>query len=291
VRARRTAVALLGALALGSPPASGWFTEGHRRVTEDAVRRLGPELPASFRSGAAAIGAAAVDPDLWKTRAVPVLDDREAPDHYYNWELLDHAPPPERRSEALAEMARRGLEPRRVGLLPYAVVEGAERLALCFAELRRWPEDETIVWKCRLAAGWLAHYAGDLTQPLHTSIHHDGWANPDGASPGTGFHFRIDPLFERVPLDREAALAGLDPRAIDQPWPLVLATLEESHSKVDAAYALEPILAGEAWDDPRVVAFTCERYRATALRIAELFTWAWLRSAEIDLPGWRTSAR
>ena len=50
-------------------------------------------------------------------------------------------------------------------------------------------------------------------------------------------------------------------------------------------------LARDAWDDPAVVAFTCERYRATALLIAELVTWSWHRSAELPLPSWRTGAR
>lgn len=282
-------VALVAALV--GAPAAAWFTEGHRRVTEDAVALLGPELPESFRTGAAAIGAAAVDPDLWKSRATPALDDREWPEHFLDWELLDLAPPPATRSAALAEIFRRGLEPRRVGMLPWAVVEGAERLALCFAELRRWPEDETIAWKCRLDAGRLAHYAGDLTQPLHTTIHHDGWAVPDGTTPGTGIHFQVDALFERVPFDRGATLVGLEPLPIEDAREAVRSTLADSHSRIDALYALESPLARAEWSAPAVVGFTCDRYRATARLVAGLYVWSWRRSAELELPGWRVSGR
>ena len=30
--------------------------------------------------------------------------------------------------------------------------------------------------------GWVGHYVADAAQPLHNSIHHDGWsgANPKG---------------------------------------------------------------------------------------------------------------
>jgi hypothetical protein len=167
------------------------------------------------------------------------------------------------------------------------VVEGSEQLAVCFAEHRRWPDDPSIHAKCLVYAGLLAHYAADLEQPLHTTIHHDGWALPTGDPPFTGIHRRIDALFERARFDRARAVAGIAPEPIDDLWQAVRRELAASHALLDATYALEPALATpEGLGDRRVVAFACERYGATARFLASLFAWAWRRSGEVELPFW-----
>lgn len=284
--ARARALATLAAL-LVAAPAAAWFAEGHRRVATAAVGLLPAEVPESFRAGAAAVSEAAVDPDLWKARDAPALADREWPEHFLDLELLAGDEPPVRRSDYLRWLFGRGLEAQRAGLLRHAIVEGSERLALCFAEQRRWPAEAAIAEKCRVYAGWLAHYAADLEQPLHTTIHHDGWALPSGEPPFTGIHQRIDALFERVAFDAASSLAGVELRRIVELGPAVAAELAASHALIDAVYALEPRLDDELGvADPQVVAFTCARYRAAARFVAELFLWSWERSAEIELPSW-----
>lgn len=282
----RSLLALLVALA-GVAPASAWLTPGHRRVTLAAVEALSAGFPAFFRAGAERVAHLSVDPDLYKNGGTPELKVREEPEHYIDVERLGGRPLPPTRAELFWTMAELGRGPADVGFLPYAVIEGTQRLALCFAEHRRWPGNESVREKCLVYAGLLAHYAEDLEQPLHTTIHHDGWALPDGSSPFTGIHRRIDALFERVPFDAAEAVAGLAPEPFADLRSGVLAELAASHARLDAVYRLEPALAAEGGlADPAVVAFTCERYRATALFLARLFATAWTQSARLELPSW-----
>ena len=77
------------------------------------------------------------------------------------------------------------------------------------------------------------------------------------------------------------------PEHVEDLWKAVLAELATSHALVDATYALAPALAAaDGMENERVVAFTCERYGATARFLATLFAWAWERSATLELPGW-----
>jgi len=286
-RAAGLAASAIALLLAASRPASAWLTAGHSRVAIDAVGLLGPAIPAFFRDGAALVGHVAVDPDVWKLRELPELADREGPEHYLDRELLEGRELPPTRSAAVRLMRELGREPSQVGFLPWAVVEGAERLAICLAEYRRWPDDPSIRAKCLVYAGWLAHYAGDLEQPLHTTMHHDGWALPTGDSPYVGIHRQVDALFERARFDPARAVAAIAPEHVEDLWKTVQDEFATSHALVDATYALAPALAAaDGMANERVVAFTCERYGATARFLATLFAWAWERSATLELPGW-----
>lgn len=262
--------------------AAAWLVVGHRQVALEAVAGVSAELPAFFRAGGATVGHAAIDPDVWRNRGTPRLAERESPEHYVNLERLLGTALPERRADYLELLGRLRVKPHEAGALPYAIVEGAERLALCFAEHRKWPADETIHAKCLLTAGWLAHPLADLTQPLHTTVHHDGRVRGGGESPRTGIHRRVDALLDAGGRgEREA------PLAVDDLWAAVRSELLASHRLVDEVYRLEPKLetrGGRA--DPQVATFTAERRRAAVRLTAGVFEWAWRRSATIELPDW-----
>lgn len=283
---RRLAVSAL-VLVVTTSPALAWHTEGHRRVAEDAVTLLPPEVPRFFRDGAATVGHGAVDPDLWKLDALGALDDGESPEHYLDVENLRGRAWPATRSEAERLYRRLRIEGEDTGYLPWAIVEGIERLAVGFAEHRARPDDPAIRAKCLVWAGWVAHYLGDLGQPLHTTIHYDGRTRVGKPSPRTGIHKKIDGLFERVRLDRRAAIRDVELRRVDDLNAFVRERFAESHALVDATYDLLPSLEGaKGPTDPRVVAFTRERYRTTARQTAEAFLAAWRLSGEIELPKW-----
>lgn len=283
---RRALLCLLPLLAGSASPAAAWLVEGHRRVAADAVRLLPREIPAFFRAGALAVGHSAVDPDVWKVRETARLRDREGPDHYLDSELLEGRALPSLRSEYQALLAGLDLPGSQVGYLPYTVVEATERLTLAFAEHRRWPRNRHVRAKALVYAGLLAHYAADLCQPLHTTIHHDGRALAAGGSPHTGLHERVDGLFERVRFDRATAVRGVAPRPFEDLWGGVLAQLDRSHGLVERVYELEAAIAEEAPSDPGVVAFTRERYREAAGFVASLLRTAWQDSARLELPAW-----
>jgi hypothetical protein len=272
-------------------PVQAWYVDGHRQVAVEAVRLLPPEVPAFFREAAVSVGEAAVDPDVLKAPATPALRDRESPEHFLDWELLEGRTLPELRSQYGRLLAALQRDPAAVGTLPYAVVEAAERLTLAFAEHRRWPDNALLRARAVLEAGGLAHYAADTCQPLHTTIHHDGRARPDGSSPHTGVHARMDALLERAPFDRAAALAGLVVVAASDPREQVLQAFAGAHERVEEVYAREQDLdtpaPGRAWPEA-TLALAAERYRAAVGLVAALYLGAWERSASIELPAWLT---
>lgn len=238
--------ALVVTIAAWASPVRAWFTPGHAMITRAAVRALPPEVPRFFRDGAFTVGEASVDPDLFKDRTQVALRAAEEPNHYLDWELIPGLElPPDRWAFTSAVIARK-VDPRSLGVLPYSMMESFQRLTMAFAEHRRWPDDVAIQQKALVYAGWLGHYAGDLEQPLHTSIHHDGRANPDKSSPHTGIHQLVDGLVERVPFDEAEVTRNLPARVIPDVWAAIQTELQTSHALVDRVYELEPDLRA-AW--------------------------------------------
>lgn len=268
---RPAALAPALALLLAAAPAAAWHARGHRAVAEGAVAILPEELPAPFRAAAASIAHHSVDPDLWRHRATPALAEATAPWHYLHLE-----PGPG------------GGE----GGLERTIVELTDRLTLAFAELRRRPDDPDRLAASVVVAGWLAHFAADLAQPLHTSLHHDGWALPDGTVPAEGLHATADGLLERVVADPVAAAAGLEPLEIAELEAALARELAASHAEVDAVYAALARLAAAGGEiDPRTAALVCRRYESAVRLLAGLYRHAWRRSATIELPRWLDRAR
>jgi hypothetical protein len=87
------------------------------------------------------------------------------------------------------------------GFAPYAIAEGYTRLRSAFSYLKAFEESggtpeeianaqQNIVHQM----GVLGHYVGDCAQPLHTTVHHNGWVgeNPQGYTTWSGFHSWID---------------------------------------------------------------------------------------------------
>lgn len=265
-------------------PAWGWWAGGHALLTRAAVSALPEEVPAFFRQGGAAMARCALDPDAEKNRALPHLQNAGHPEHFLDLELLKGQPLPEKRYEFLQLCVANGLDPARVGAVPYAVAEWTERLALEFAEYRRWPDDPVIQHQCLISAGFLAHYAEDLCQPLHATIHFDGRASEGGISPRSGIHDKVDALLERLALDPEELARGQEVASTGELMPAIAAQLAQSNALVDSVYALEGEL--ENRESPRLRAFALERGRAAARFTASLYLTAWERSAAIELPDW-----
>jgi hypothetical protein len=286
---RRHLLLLTTLLCIGAAPSGAWWPEGHSIVAEGAVRTLPAEVPAFFREGHALIAHCAQDPDVAKNRDTPNLRDAEEPEHYVDVELLQGRPFPKTRSEYLKLCAEMKLDPKKVGLLPYSVSEWTERLAVGFAEHRKWPENSSIRAKCLVYAGFLAHYAGDLCMPLHVTVHHNGRAMPDGTSPQTGIHARVDALIEKAGLKPEELAREQTAEAAADLFGFVLKEIAASGALVDRVYALEPKLPSEngPWTaEPEVEAFTRERARASARFLGSLYLTAWKRSESIRLPAW-----
>lgn len=281
---------LVVGVALGlacSSAAWAWHGEGHDLAARKAISILPADMPVFFRDGSEMIAHTSLDPDLFtKPIAAPQLHDAEAPEHYFDLEKLDGVALPPGRYDLLKYLYAHDLEPAKVGLAPYAITENTQRLAVCFAEYRKWPQSKEIQVKCLLHAGILAHYAADLCQPLHTTIHYDGRIVP-GQPTQKGIHKKVDALLGKLPPDVSITATPTDVRPMESLWDGVVEQLMASYAMVDRVYEMEPMLP--AYEQPLDVSspageFARERLSASSLFIARLYATAWRDSADISLP-------
>ncbi len=283
---------LLPSLLAPCLPAHAWWPQGHSIISEAAVRALPADVPSFFRHGSPTVAHCAQDPDVDKNPGAPAVTDREAPEHFIDYELLRGQPLPLLRSDYLEMCAGLKLKPGLAGYLPYAIAEWTERLSIAFAEHRRWPLNPYIQSKCLVYAGILSHYSGDLCMPLHVTVDYDGRVRPDGSSPHNGIHARVDSLVERLDL-KPAELAAdqkvVPLRSSGSLMPEILLELAVSRSFIARTYELEPLLPRDEPDwkpSPDVKDFAVGRAREAARFTAAVLLTAWRRSAFIRLPKW-----
>jgi len=268
-----------------------WHGPTHERATRLALGSLPADaLPAFFLEGAETIVDLAPAPDLARKPIAPdALSIAESPEHYFDMEHLEGAALPATRYEMLRFCCDKGLDPTQVGLAPYAIIEWTQRLTVALAEHRRWPDSPHIQAKCLIYAGTLAHYAQDLTMPLHTTIHYNGRASPEGQRTPSNIHLKLDALPAKLPADEQITV---DPDAlapVDDLYDAVVAELHASHALVDHVYEIEDDLP--EYDQPLnpqgpAAEFARDRLAAAAIFTARLYATAWRDSAEIELPDW-----
>ena len=182
-------------------PVWAWWGGGHDILTQASVKAP-PRRDARIFQGPLKkmVAHCAYDPDISKEQGTPHARQAEYGEHYIDIELFGEHPIPEGRDAHLKLCAELGLEPRKVGTLPYALAEWTERLAVAFAEYRKWPDNPMIQNKCFLYAGFLAHYAQDMCQPLHLTVNFDGIKQPDGTRLHQGIHEKVDSAIELLAL-------------------------------------------------------------------------------------------
>lgn len=267
-----------------SVPAEGWWGDGHGILTEGAVLALPEEVPVFFREGGSIAANVVFDPDLFKNRGVATLDHAEHGEHYFDLEYLQGKAIPAKRYDFIALCQELELDPERVGLAPYAITEWTERLAVAFAEHRKWPDNEAVQQKCLVYAGFIAHYAEDICQPLHATVHFNGKKQADGTVVGKGIHEQVDSSVERLGFMASDLAAGQEVVAFDSLMGSVVAQIEESNGLVDGVYAL----MGK-WEDEsnaQVQRLAKDRARRAVRFTASLYLTAWRKSEGIRLPGW-----
>lgn len=271
--------------------ARAWHQEGHQAISRAAAMSLPDVAPVFLRDGAATIAHYSVDPDLVRIKPMTQLSAANSPNHYFDLERVDLANLSLQRYAFVAALAKRNLDVRDVGLGLYAIVEARQKLTIALAEYRKWPENKVIQAKCLVYAGELAHYAGDMAQPLHTTIDFDGRSLKNGRSPHSGIHEKVDGLLRRLPAAMLQPPEQFSPKALPQGLEPVLEYIKTTHTHVDEVYELEPLLPAMNDDDttrldPKVQAFAKARFDAAVRFTANLFFSAWEDSATIELPAW-----
>ena len=313
---RRVAcLAVLVTFAVTAPdPALAWGGSGHRMVGEAALRALPVDLPAFLRTPQAIldVGELSREPDRWKGSG-RLHDANHDPEHFVD--LSDDgsilggprlaALPPTRAAYDTA-MRAVGQDEWKAGVLPYAIVDRYQQLTRDFAMWRalrfaagrpawkahrRWFTADRQRREAQLLVtlGELSHFVGDGSQPLHVSIHYNGWGdypNPDGYTTA-----RIHSLFESELVRTSVNTAGVTLR---MPPPRGLAgTIEQrtadylatTGAMVVPLYQLEKA-GGLKPGDPRGAAFATERISVGAAELRDLIVLAW-HASDTQTIGWR----
>ena len=280
---------------LPCPSALAWGNEGHRMINRLALSTLAPDVPAFLRSEVAIreIEYLGPEPDRWRSPAEPELNAAQAPEHFIDLELADALGPlPRRRLDFEAKAFAAGQRPEKIGLQPWEAIEVWERLKAALREYRELSaahQDTAPVEQAAIFyAGWLGHYVGDASQPLHTTVQYNGWTgpNPNGYSTEHKIHWQFEGPF----VDANLHLADIQakmtpPHAIEGDlWDSYVGYLRHTATYVEKVYQLEKAGGFSGAGSPESREFAAERLAAGASMLRDMIYSAWVDSAQ-PVPG------
>lgn len=273
-----------------------WGDAGHRLIGLAAAQKLPADMPAFFRAAADQLSYLNPEPDRWKDRAEraidPALEGGTSSDHYIDMDLVS----PTVLKAALAAPNRfafsdtlraAGSAANTVGLLPFAMLEQAQRLRGDFRLWRIAPDATVRGWiEARIIddAGLLGHFVADGSNPHHTTKHHNGWVgdNPKGYTTDNRFHSRFESAYVQAHMKLPDVLAAMTnaPRTLPTFRESIIAYLNTSYSQLDRLYELDKISPFQPESTtPEQKAFAAARLAAGAEMLRDVWYTAWVTSA------------
>ena len=273
------------------PAAHAWGNGGHRLINKLAASSLTDDVPAFLRTPEAIteIEYLGPEPDRWRSPAEPELVAAQAPEHFIDMELADALGPlPHRRFDFEANVFAAGQRPEKIGLQPWETDEVWERLKSSMREYRKLsatkqdtrPVEQAILFY----AGWLGHYVGDGSQPLHTTIQYNGWTgpNPNGYTTEHKIHWQFEGPFVEANIHEAEVRAKMTPvKAVEgDMFDAYVAYLRNTKTFVEKVYQLDKAggFAGAGTEESRE--FTAARLAAGASMLRDMIYTAWLESAK-----------
>ncbi|HEY9236843.1 MULTISPECIES: phospholipase C/P1 nuclease family protein [Phenylobacterium] len=304
---------IAAALLLMPAQALAWGSSGHRMVGESAMQALPGEVPAFLRNAQAVrdVGELSREPDRSKG-AGRIHDHNRDAAHFLDLDedgkILggpSFLPLPPTRADYEKGLQTAGLDSWKAGYLPYAIIEQHQQLTKDFGYWRvlsymaaREKDRVRKAWYVRDLArrealilgaiGELSHYVGDGAQPLHVTVHYNGWGefpNPEGFT-----RARI-----HGPFEGDIVFAGVKPADVSSKMtplkscdcPIEQRTVDylgETATQVIPLYRLEKA-GGLASGDPRGAAFAAERLAVGASELRDMIVSAWRASPRATV-GW-----
>ena len=278
-----------------APPASAWGEEGHRYINRVAAEHMPADMPLFFRNAGARLTFLGPEPDRWRdTKELnKALGEVNGPDHFVdidkpeNFEAL-----PNDRYQYGDWLRAQGKDPKVIGFLPYSMLEGFQKIEVLF-RLWRDPQHEAerdqIEQNIIYYAGVVGHYVADGSQPLHTSIHYNGWTTSSNPQLFTRepLHGRFEGEYVKAQIKPED-FSGLVKTAtkLQDPFADIVKYLVDSYNHVPELYRMEKKVR---WDANNRNAdskkFVTERLAAASQMLANLWYTAWLGSASTKPEG------
>ncbi len=293
-------------------PAGAWGLFGHVLISTAAAQHLPDEIPSFVRSpeGVAEIGALGPELDRSKGAGQPHDSDLD-PGHYVDLtddakvaEVVDLDALPNSRRDYDTALRKVGTNEYAQGFLPYSLLDGWEQVRIDFAIWRIDRVGETKAasaddraWFAKDRAlredltlrdiGVWSHYAGDASQPLHVTIHFNGWGNypnPNGYSKALTTHAMFESDFVRAHATLADVVAHMRPYAacnctIKQQ---VARYLRASLAHVVPLYEIEK-RGGFANGTPEAVDFMEARLGDGATMLRDMIVEAWEESATMKV--------
>ena len=289
-------MALIALVLFQSDTSFAWGNEGHTYINRVAAQKISADMPKFLRRAVVEITYLGPEPDRWRNPAEFALKNAQEPDHFIDLERVSWLDPlPQGRYEFYRKLYEKRAAttdhpddylPERVGLQPYITMEVYGRLKAAFREYRQQlaahQSTEAVQQAIILYAGWLGHYVADGSQPLHTTIHYNGWVgpNPNGYTTQHGIHSQFETAYVTANI-KASDFAGMivAPRQLADPFADYIAYLKESHGLVENVYSLEKDGGFTSKGSPAAFDFTTHRLAAGSQMLLNLWYTAWIESA------------
>jgi hypothetical protein len=244
---KRTLLLLL--LVVSASPLFAWGDKGHTIVNDAATAGLPADMPYFFLRAFPELTYLGPEPDRIKN-AGDSQDAVNLPDHQIDLEETYGLQLPRSRYAFMDAMAKadlyrkHGLKHDHPGFLPWRIAELSQYLEKLFAMWRTADSSDrhAIEREAITVAGLLGHYVGDASQPLHTTIHYNGWlaANPNGYVNDCEIHSRFESSFVSHAITRDDVLPRVAaPQLTTDYFATGLSLIKESNSLVERTYAID----------------------------------------------------
>jgi hypothetical protein len=300
---RRSSFVLLLTAAVSLPqPIFAWGTRAHAVIDRTAVDTLPNDGPVFLKNYVEYIAGSASIPDTWRQTSEPFSKIEEDPNHGWFREQFAFMKVIARsRYEFVLALYRENLriqksDPQQAqlmnvrwtGTLPYAAAEVYGHLVADMRSLRKaraqGKDTAFLEQTCAFYVAWMGHYIGDGSQPLHDTIHHDGWQgpNPKGYTQDPKIHGRFESQYvDAIGLSESDILPRIGPAGHlnGDIFDLILAHLDEAGSNVEAIYKLDKRNAFADVQDGEAREMVYSRTAAGARMLRDLVYRAWLESA------------
>jgi hypothetical protein len=267
-----------------------WGEKGHLLVNRLAVEASASKLPEFMNASREDLIYNGYEPDHWREEVGTPMNIAQAPDHFFDSELWGSISTIESdRYKFMEKVAAKKTELVRIGYLPYAIVENYGRLVNAFRQWRNAKTPETRAAARANAvhyAGLMGHYVADASQPMHMSIHYNGWVegapNPNNYTKDRGFHSR----YESAYVDAAIELTNTRPKV--QPPQRLLNVFGSIKQHLIQGFAdLEPMYDMEKTGEfhpeqprPRGTEFIATEIARAATMLSNLWYTAWIESGE-----------
>jgi hypothetical protein len=308
---RRALGAVAGLLALGAADgALAWGASGHRLIGEAAMQGLPADLPGFLRSPATVqlVGELSREPDRSKGAGQPHDHDLD-PGHFLDLDDTGHvfggpalASLPLDRAGYETALQKEGVDSYKAGYLPYAIEDGYEQvvkdLAYWRIETAALKSDANVQERVWIAAdlaerqalvirdiGYWAHFVGDGSQPLHVTIHFNGWG--EHPNPQNFTRDKIHGPFEGPFVHDHVTLASVEAAmpASKPCAPIASCTATYLAATNGWVAPLYEMWGAGDFDraDAKAVSFTNARVADGASKLRDMIISAWAASGEASI--------